>query len=627
MTYLPLARLSQPQAQQMVRQMSRERNLPPELLRQIVTKTDGIPIFVEELTRMVLELLAEAGPSQSTLPALAIPATLHDSLMARLDRLAYGRETIQLAATLGREFNYSLLQALSPLDEATLQRDLNYLVEAGLIAGQDTPPQARYTFKHALIQETAYRSLLRRKRQQLHRQITEVLLDRLPELVQTEPEVLAHHYTAAGLYLQAIEYWQRAGQRAMARSANLEAANHFKKGLELLEKLPESPQRFHLELELQMAVGAPLLMTQGYAAPAVEPHYARAKELSRQLGELPHLSPALFGLWVFYLVRADYTPAQELGQQLMRLAEQAQEPILMLQAHQVQGINSFYQGELEAARRHLEQAVTLYDPWQHEAHMAIYAGADPGVASLAHLALTLWLLGYPEQAIERSQAAITLAKGLAHPYSLTFALALATWLRQYNRQAGLALELGETAMSLAAEQDFTLLGAMATILAGWARTEQGEVEAGITQIFQGLAGFRATGAALGQPHFLALLADAHRKAGQIEEGLAVITGALAAVQARGERFYEAELYRLKGELLGQTPAGAEAEQAFLHALKVARQQEAHSLALRAATSLGRLWQRQGRETEARAALRDIYQAFSEGFEFMDWQEARLLLSD
>jgi adenylate cyclase len=295
-----------------------------------------------------------------------------------------------------------------------------------------------------------------------------------------------------------------------------------------------------------------------------------------------------------------------------------------LQAYQVQGINNFYQGNLSEAQRHLEQALELYAPWQHESHLAVYGGADPGVACLSHLALALWLLGYPEQALRRSQEALALARRLAHPYSHTFALALATWLYQYNRQPQLTRETGEAAITLAAEQGFSLLGEMATILVGWARTEQGEVDEGIAQIFRGLAGFRATGAALGQPHFLALLAEIHREAGQLEEGLAVVTGALAAVQVRGDRFYEAELYRLKGELLAQTPTSTEAEAAFRHALEVARRQQARSLALRAANSLARLWQRQG-QTDASVLLQEVYEGFTEGFDFADWQEAQILL--
>ncbi len=639
LSQITLTRLPGEEVELIVKRIAGGKELPAELLRQIVAKTDGVPIFVEELTKMVLELewLAEYDDHYELvgqLPDLAIPATLQDSLMARLDRLATVREVTQLGATLGREFSYELLWAISPFDETTLKGDLVRLVEAELLYQSGVPPQVSYTFRHALIQEAAYRSLLRRKRQQYHRQIAQVLAEQFPEVAQTEPELLAHHYTVAGLNQQAITYWQRAGQRAFERSANIEAIHHFNKGLDLLESLPKTPEFIEQELHLKVALSAALSVTKGYASAEVEVHYARARALCQELGNVRQLAPVLYGLWVFYLVRAQYQTALEVGQRLLRLAEQSpDDSTLSLEAHQVQGINFFFLGELILAREHLEQAITLYNPQQHGLEVSVDSGADRGVTALAHLGLTLWLLGYPDQALRRCEEAIVLAKGLSHPYSIAFALVFAAWLHQYRREGHLAQERVRAALKLSEEQGFALLGAFGVILEGWAMTEQGDTEAGITQILDGLANFRATGAELGLLHFLALLAEAHGKVGQFEEGLAVLTGALVAVKETGERFYEAELYRLQGDLLvnqavhagGPADLFVQAETSFRRAIDIATQQQATSPELRATMSLSRLYQQQGQIDNACQILNLVYNKFTEGFDTVDLTEANALL--
>src|SRR5262245_20456645 len=341
--------------------------LPKEVVRQITRKTDGVPLFVEELTKMVMEshLVREvedhyelSGP----LPPLAIPSTLQDSLMARLDRLAPVREIAQIGATLGREFDYALLQAVSPLPPDTLHHGLRQLVEAELIYQTGVPPQARYVFKHALVQDTAYQSLLKSRRQQLHQHVGQVLVERFPELVETQPEVLAHHYTAAGLSAQALPYWQQAGHRAAQRSANAEAISHFTRGLELLKTFPDTPERAQQELGLQVALGAPLIATKGHSVPEVGKVYTRARELCQQVGESPQLFPVLLGLWRFHWVRAELQTAQELGEQLLRLAQSMRDPALLLEAHYALGTTFFILGELAAAQAHFAQGLTLYHP-------------------------------------------------------------------------------------------------------------------------------------------------------------------------------------------------------------------------------------------------------------------------
>jgi predicted ATPase len=630
---LTLSRLPRTQTEVMVERVAGGKTLPAEVHQQVVAKTDGVPLFVEELTKMVLEsgLLQEqedryelAGP----LPPLAIPATLQDSLMARLDRLVAAKGVAQLGATLGRQFPYQLLQAVSQLDEVSLQRELGRLIEAELFFQQGAPPQATYRFKHALIQEAAYQSLLKSTRQRSHQRIAEVLEARFPETAETQPELLAHHYTEAGLGEQAVGYWERAGKRAIQRSANVEAVSHLTNGLKVLATLTDTPDRTEQELALQTALGPALIATKGYAALEVEQAYARARELCRQVGETPRLVPVLFGLRLFYQQRAEFHIARELEEQLFHLAQRVQDPGLLLVAYQALGATSYWLGELAQARADLEQGMALYDPQQHRS-LTFGAIQHPGVTCLAFVARALWALGYPAQALQRSQDAVALAQELSHPFSLAYALGCAAALHQLRREGPVTQERAEAAMALSREQGFALWLAMGTTLRGWALVAQGQEAEGIAQVRQGLAAYKATGTAVGQPYLLALLAEAYAKHGQAEEGLGVLAEALAAVHHSGERCYEAELYRLKGELLLARPAEhyAEAEACFWQAIAIARRQQAKSLELRAAMSLARLWQRQGKHAEARQLLAEVYGWFTEGFDTADLQEAKALLQE
>jgi predicted ATPase len=637
-TLLTLSRLGRKQAETMIERVTGGKGLPTEVLQQLVTKTDGVPLFVEELTKTVLEsgfVQKVNGHYELTgpLPSLAIPATLHDSLMARLDRLSTVKELAQLGATLGREFTYEVIQAVSPLDKTLLQRELAQLVEAELLYQRGRPPEATYLFKHALLQEEAYQSLLKSKRQQYHQRIAQVLEARFPEIVEARPELAAHHYTEAGLVEQAIPYWQRAGQCAVERSANAEAISHLTKGLELLKTLPDTPERTQQELTLQLAIGVPLIAMKGYTAPEVEKTYTRALELCRQVGETPRLFPVLWGLRLFYVARAELHTARELGEQLLSLAQRAHDATLLLEAHRALGDTLFYRGELARARAHLEQGATFYDPQQHYSHAFLY-GQDPAVVCLSYTALALWLLGYPKQALEKGHAALTLAHELSHPFSRALALNFAAILHQYRREGQAVQERAEAVIALSREQGFLFRVAWGTLLQGWALIEQGRGEQGIAQMRQGLAAWQATGTALARPQCLALLAEACGKVGQIEEGLSALVEALAAVDKTGERVYEAELYRLKGELVLQSSvqslassAQKETEECFGRAIAIAQQQEAKSLELRAVMSLARLWLSQGKKDEARHMLAAIYNWFTEGFDTKDLQEARALLDE
>jgi len=626
---LTLSRLGRTHVETMVEKVTSGKTLPREIVQQIVSKTDGVPLFVEELTKSVLESVGATG--RSPLQALDIPATLQDSLMARLDRLGSTKEIAQLGATIGREFTYELLQAVSPLGEERLQDGLKQLVESELVYRSGSPFQARYFFKHALIQDTAYQSLLKSKRQQLHQEIAQVLEARFPETKDTQPELLAHHYTEASLITQAVPYWQQAGQRAIQRSANMEAIGHLTKGLELIKAFPDTPERAQQELMLQLTLSNPLTVTKGYVAPEVKAIYTRALELCRQLGEPPQLFVALMGLSTFHQLRAEYQIARKLREQCLRLAQKVQDPTRLMWAHNTLGLTFFFLGEIALTLEHLEQGIALYDQQKHN---PLVSGAlsDPGMGSLSYVAQALWLLGYPDQALKRSHEALTLAQEISHPYSLAYALNFTANLYQFRRERQAVQGQTEALLVLAREQGFPVWLAWGTILQGWVLAEQGQEEEGIAHIRQGLASWRATGSAVWQPYFLALLAEAYWKVGQAEEGLTLLAEALVVVDKTGERYYEAELYRLRGELtLAQSSVQGlesrvkEAEECFLKALDIARKQQAKSLELRAATSLARLWQQQGKSKEAHQMLAEIYGWFTEGFDTKDLQDAKVLL--
>jgi len=492
------------------------------------------------------------------------------------------------------------------------------------------------------VQDTAYQSLLKSRRQQLHQQIAQVLEKRVTEIKDTQPELLAHHYTEGGLVEQAIPYWQRGGQRASQRSANMEAISHLTKGLELLKTLPDPAERAQKELTLQIALGAPLRAAKGWAAPQLEQAYARARELCRQVEETSQLFPMLWGLSSFYITQGRLQTARELGEQCLSLARSLQDPASLVGAHYILGVTLSWLGELPLAKAHLEQGIALYDPQQHSSYTVLY-GADPGVSCFYYVALTLWFLGYPDQALKRIHETRTLTTELSHPLSRAQAVSWAAILHQHRRERQAAHERAEAAITLSSEQGFAFYLAMGTILRSWALAEQGQGEESIVQMRQGLTAYQTTGAELARSYWLSMLAEACGEIGRIEEGLTLLAEALTLVDKTGARRDEAELYRLKGELtlqklsvvsaqlsvtdprlLAPDPQG-EAEACFHKAIEVAQKQQAKSLELRAVMSLARLWQSQGKQDEARQRLAEIYGWFTEGFDTKDLQEAKMLL--
>ena len=629
-TVMTLNRLSASNVREMVAGVAAQMALSAgDTVEAVVERSGGVPFFVEELTRLVLE----SGDGEPTLRQ--IPATLQDSLMARLDRLSDGaREVAQVASVIGNEFTWGLLSAVASMDDEKLEESLEKLADAELLLTQGIAPDASYRFRHALIQDAAYQSLLRSRRQHYHRLIARALQERFAELVEAEPQILAHHLTEANLIKQAIPQWQVAGQKAVQRSANAEAVSHLTKALELLNQMPDGAERAQLELALQLALGTPLIATKGFASPEVGKVYARARELCQQAGEAPQLFPVLWGLWAFYTARAEHEVARELAEQCLRLAEGARDLDLVLEAHHALGVTLTGLAEFASGLEHLDYVIVHYDPERHGSIAFLY-GQDPKVVCLSQAAWTLWIHGYPDRALKRNEEAIAMARRLDHPYSLAAALNFGAMVPQFRRDAHTTEELAEAAVKLSTEKEFALWKPWGLVMRGWAMTQRGQVEDGIGQMRQGVAAFRATGADVMVPYFLGLLAEAYGKAGQVREGLGALAEAQAIIDRGRERWWEAELYRLKGELtLMQAEAQGKAadsqkaaEEYFNQALNIASRQSAKALELRASMSLGRMWQRQGKKAEAHRMLTEVYGSFTEGFDTADLREAKALLED
>jgi predicted ATPase len=632
LTEITVNRLSHAQVAQIVTGMTDGKTLPQEVLAQIVEKTDGVPLFVEEMTKAILEsgqlkAAAEHYELVRSFSTFAIPATLQDSLMARLDRLVTAKAVAQYAAVIGRQFSYELLQAVSQVDEVMLQHELGRLVEAEIVHQRGVPPQSTYVFKHALIQDAAYESLLKSTRQGYHQRIAQVLESQFPETIEGQPELLAHHLTEAGLTEQAVAYWYKAGQKASEGSAHAEAISHLRTGLALLQTIPEAPERTQREVDMLIMLGASLVATKGYAAPEVEQTYSRAQHLCQHLDDPRQLFPVLLGLWLYYLSCVDLQPTHALSEQLLSLARHVQDAAMLVVAYRVLGATLFQRGALAEAHAHFTQGIACYDAQHHRASALLY-GEDAGVICHSLDAWMLWFLGYPDQGLTQSQQAVTLAQQIGHPFSLSFILSFAATFHQFRRDVRCTQERAEAALSLAKEQGFPFWMANSAILEGWARV-QGQTKEGMAQITQGLVTYRATGSEILRPYFLALLAEAYSTMGEPEAGVMVLAEALTRVNTTGERWYESELYRLKGALLLQQSPGnsTEAETCFQHAISIAQNQSAKSWELRSVTSLARLWQQQGKRQEAHDLLAPVYNWFTEGFDTADLKDAKMLLDE
>jgi class 3 adenylate cyclase/tetratricopeptide (TPR) repeat protein len=630
-----LSRLSRPQVQGIISHLAGGKTIPAEVIEHLVSKTDGVPLFAEELTKMVLEsnvLTAMDDRYELTGPLseLTIPSTLQDSLMARLDRLPGVREVAQLSAVIGREFSYEVLRELTVVEESVLRLRLRQLVEAELVYQRGHPPQSTYVFKHALIQDAAYSSLLRRTRQRYHREVAELFEKRFPEIVESEPEVVAHHYTNAGLMEQAHDYWYRAGHTAAQRSANPEAIAHLMKGLEALAGLSDGPERIQRELDLQMTLGSALTAMRGHGAPEVEHIYAKARELCQRLGDTPRLCRVLAGICAHYIARGPAPTARELAGQLLSLAKQQGDSRLLLTAHANVGATSFMIGDFVSAADHLDRGILLSEAQPLRGRPA----QDQGVICHSWAALNLFILGHPDESLKRSREALELARSLDSRYSLAFALYFASFLHKFRREGEAAQACAEEGMAVSSEE-FALWWAGAKLFRGWALAEQELTSEGLVQAREGLEAWLSTGARVSHPHYLALLAELHMKAGEVTEGIHILDEALAVHEKLGEGYYEAELHRLMGELIlledddeeDQTSRRERAEACFLRALEISRRQRAKSWELRAATSLARLGREDRKQTEAQGMLSEIIDWFTDGLDTQDLRDAKALLGE
>jgi predicted ATPase/DNA-binding winged helix-turn-helix (wHTH) protein len=612
-----------------------------ELARVIHWRTEGQPLFMVNVGKELIArgmLIERAGRWEwrGSMEAVeeVVPESLRSMIEGQFERLSLKEQRVlEVGSVAGVEFSAAAVAAgLGAAEgvkvEACCEGPVrgHWLWAAGIAEWPDGTVAARYGFLHALYQEVLYHRVAPARRVELHRRLGARGEAAYGERAAEIAAELALHFERGRDSGRAIRYLRQAAETASRRCGYREAIGHLTRGLELLQTLPDNAERRRQELDFQLALGPAWMAIKGYASLEVGETYTRAQALCQQVGEVPQRFSVLYGLWMCNFVRAEHPRTGALGEQLLDLAQSLQDSALLLEAHMAQGAGLLNVGELNAARSHLEQGIALYNPEQHCSHAFLY-GQDPGVACLSDCSIALWLLGYPEQALKRGQEALTLAQECAHPFSLAFALFFAAWLQQFCREWQATKERAEITITLSTEQGFVIWLEMGTILRGRALAEQGQETEGMAQIHQGLLAFSTIGVGLLRPHFLGLLAEVYEKAGRIEEGLAVLAEALAAVNKSEERMYEAELYRFKGELLWALceENQAEAESCYHQAMDIARGQSAKSLELRAVMSLSRLLQKQGKDKEARELLAEIYDWFTEGFDTVDLRAARTLL--
>ncbi|MET4212668.1 class 3 adenylate cyclase/predicted ATPase [Bradyrhizobium sp. LA2.1] len=641
-TTLVLNRLSRQLRTTLVERVA-GRELPKEVVEEIIVKTDGVPLFLEELTKTVLEsnLLTErhgryvlSGPWRQ----LAIPATLTDSLMARLDRMGPFKRIAQIGATIGREFSYETLHAVANTPAEQIEAALNHLEEAGLIMRRGHPPGALYSFKHVMIQNAAHDSLLHSERRKLHSRIAQVLAEMYPEKTEREPELLAHHLTESGQSEGAASFWLKAGKQAAKSGANLEAIGHLRRGLSVVQANARMQGADEMELELRIALGNALIAAKGYAVQEVEENYIRALELGQQLDDDEKAFAATRGLWVCHFIRADLSRAHDLSVELLKFAKRerlnertqpAQQTGYLIEAHRSIAMTMLYRGRFAASQHHLHRCINLYSPDLHSDLMERH-GTDPGVVSLSYLGYLLWFLGRPDAARQHSEQAIANAEKIRHPFTLAFALVFGAYLCQHLRDVEGTRDHANRAMIIATEHNFLHWKQQAAILRGWALAQLGEADEGLSQMRLGLDEYEAMDSWLAGCWFRCLLAEAYAKVGMRDAALRALDGALATARRTGDHSYLAEVYRLQGEITmsdGDPASVQEAEDLFALSLETARKQGALSWELRTAVSLARLSHQAGKREHASLLLLPIVGKFSEGFYTPDLKQAMQLLSE
>jgi len=623
-TNLTLSRLTQREGTALVARVRAGHDLPEDIMAQIVAKADGVPLFLEELTKTVLESgLSGIGYG----PAVAIPSTLRDSLMARLDRLAPVKEIAQIGACLGREFSYELLALVAPLQGKDLDDALVRLASAELIFRHGTPPSALYTFKHALIRDAAYDSLLRARRVQLHARIARALEERFPDTCETQPELVAHHCAEGALTKEAVDYWTRAGKRAGRRLAYTEAVAYFQRGIELVGTLPGNADTAEQELSLQIGLGYAFIPSKGYTAPESIRAFTRARDLCARVGQSASLFGALWGLSVFNMVRGELRPADDFAQQCLAFAETSGSPADSVEAHLARGLTSHRLGDWVSAKVHLDKCRAAYDPVAHRDHVFVY-GQDPKVCGTAWHAVVLWSLGYPEQALASGRDALAVAREVSHPFSQCYAFHAMWYVHGLRGEHAESLKHADALTALARDQGFPFWAMIGQTLRSLTliRSKNGGSQE-IQQICNAIAAMRAFGAGEPALRMQNFLSEAWATLGDGESGLPICEEALDLARQHGQREPEADLLRLRGDLLLLCDPKAQDDAAgcYRASIEVARQQQAKSLELRAALSLVRLWLAQANRAPARELLEPLYGRFTEGFDTRDLREAAVLL--
>ncbi|MDF0498739.1 ATP-binding protein [Bradyrhizobium yuanmingense] len=637
-TTLVLNRLSRQQRTTMVERVAGSRKMPKEVVEDIIIKTDGVPLFVEELTKAVLEsdlLTEERGNyvlSGSWRP-LAIPATLMDSLMARLDRLGPFKRVAQIGATIGRQFSYEMLNAVASVPADQIEAALDRLEEAGLIVRLGHPPDALYSFKHVMIQDAAHASLLRSERRRLHARIASVLTQNYPEKTEREPELLAYHLTESDQSQPAAASWINAGRHAARLGAYLEAIGHLRRGLAVVLGSPEMPDRDEMELELRIALGNALIAAKGYGTQEVEDNFARGLELGRQLDDEDKVLAAIRGLWMHHFIRADLTKAHGLSAALLKFAKRerpsellSKQTLYLVEAHRSIAATMLYRGRFLAAQHHLRRSIQLDDPALHRGSAERLL--NPGVMSMSYLGYLLWFLGQPDTARQHSEQAISDAEQMRHPFTLAFAQVFGAYLCQHLRDVPGTRDYASRAMTISSQHGFLHWKQQATILHGWALTELGDMDAGLSEMRAGVEGYEAQNSWLASCWFRCLLAQGYARAGLSEAALRALDGALTVAKRTGDHFYLAEIYRLQGEFIrAHAGPAADSEELFVQSLEVARGQNARSWELRTAVSLARLRRDSDKLEQAVDLLVPVVGRFREGLFTPDVKEAIALASE
>ena len=635
-TTLTINRLTRREVDGMIDNLAGEQPIPTNIRQDIVERSDGIPLFVEEVTKAVLEAGNQNGPDHTTIVPSSnfeVPATLQALLMARLDRLGAAKEVAQIGAAIAREFSYALLAAVTRQPELELQSALHRLVAAGLLFQEGEPPQATYLFKHALVQDAAYGALLREPKRALHARIAEVLESQFRDIAENQPEVLARHCTEAGLIENAASLWGKAGHRSLDRSALLEAVAQLSRALDQAAALPTTPTLRREQIELQVAVITPLVHVKGYAAPETKAAAERAlllidqaEALGERLDDPLTLFTVLYGILVANLAAFNGPVVRELATQFVMLAEQLKAIAPVMIGHRLMGTSLLCTGKIMEGRAHYNQALALYAPTEHR-QLATRFGQDIAVATLAFRSLASWMLGYPTAALADTEQAIINAREIGQAATLMYALAVASVTPVLCGKYAIAKALHDELLPLAEDKGTSWWKAFGLMEQGWLLALTGEASAAAPLIALGITLFRSLGSTFWLPTYLSNLAMAYAELGKFDDARGCLGEATTAIEATGERWFEAEVSRIAGKiaLLSPAPDLSNAEAYFEHALSIARQQQAKSWELRAAMSMARLWRDQGKRKEARALLAPVYGWFTEGFDTLDLKEARALL--